>query len=254
MRGRTAVTTLASTAAMGFLVLAIAVPAQAASEAAQAPAPEAAPAQTQGVRAVVVIAQVASGAVVLRLGDTGPAVSDIQRRLDKVGILTEMAGTYSAATVAAVKHFQSKFFLTKSGAVNARTYRKLAKISKHNTPAICTTRKRIICVDKTQKTLRYFVNGVAIKTFDARFGGPGMRTREGNFRVFLKRQKDRAQSGTPMNYSMYFSGGQAIHQSIFFKAVGYYGASHGCVNIRDLKGMTELWKMTKIGTPVKVYH
>ena len=59
---------------------------------------------------------------------------------------------------------------------------------------------------------------------------------------------------TPMPWSMYFSGGQAVHYSMFFNAVGYNGASHGCVNIRDKQGEIALWKKVKIGTFAKVYN
>ena len=36
-----------------------------------------------------------------------------------------------------------------------------------------------------------------------------------------------------MPFAMFFDGGQAVHYSADFAADGYYGASHGCVNIRD---------------------
>ena len=38
---------------------------------------------------------------------------------------------------------------------------------------------------------------------------------------------------TPMPYSMFFSGGQAVHYSSNFARLGYASASHGCVNIAD---------------------
>ena len=36
-----------------------------------------------------------------------------------------------------------------------------------------------------------------------------------------------------MPFAMFFSGGQAVHYSADFASVGYNGASHGCVNVRD---------------------
>ena len=40
-----------------------------------------------------------------------------------------------------------------------------------------------------------------------------------------------------MPYAMFFSGGQAVHYSPDFAARGYNGASHGCVNVRNLGGI-----------------
>ena len=44
-----------------------------------------------------------------------------------------------------------------------------------------------------------------------------------------------------MPFAMFFSGGQAVHYSPDFAAVGYNGASHGCVNVRDYDGIAWLF-------------
>ncbi len=44
-----------------------------------------------------------------------------------------------------------------------------------------------------------------------------------------------------MPFAMFFSGGQAVHYSSDFAANGYYGASHGCVNVRDYDGVAWLF-------------
>ena len=59
--------------------------------------------------------------------------------------------------------------------------------------------------------------------------------------------------GSSMPYSMFFSGGQAVHYSSDFAAVGYNGASHGCVNIRDYDGIRWLFSQVRVGDKVVVY-
>ena len=71
-----------------------------------------------------------------------------------------------------------------------------------------------------------------------RFGASYTPTREGLFHVYLK-DADHVSHlyGSAMPYSMFFSGGQAVHYSSDFAARGYAGASHGCVNVRDYDGL-----------------
>jgi len=57
-----------------------------------------------------------------------------------------------------------------------------------------------------------------------------------------------------MPYAMFFSGGQAVHYSSDFAARGYNGASHGCVNVRDLGKIKVLFSEIKVGDKVIVYR
>ena len=52
---------------------------------------------------------------------------------------------------------------------------------------------------------------------------------------------------------MFFSGGQAVHYSPDFAARGYAGASHGCVNVRDLSAIKSLYSQVAVGDKVIVY-
>ena len=49
------------------------------------------------------------------------------------------------------------------------------------------------------------------------------------------------------------SGGQAVHYSADFAAVGYGGASHGCVNVRDRDAVARLFDQVRVGDAVIVY-
>jgi lipoprotein-anchoring transpeptidase ErfK/SrfK len=53
---------------------------------------------------------------------------------------------------------------------------------------------------------------------------------------------------------MFFSGGQAVHYSPDFAAHGYDGASHGCVNVRDLSAVQSLFDQVSLGDKVIVYR
>lgn len=44
-----------------------------------------------------------------------------------------------------------------------------------------------------------------------------------------------------------------MHCSADFAATGYAGASHGCVNVRDLPGITWLVDLVRVGDAVVVY-
>jgi len=203
------------------------------------------------------IAMVEAGKARLKVGDSGGAIGSVQRRLNNVGIATPVTGTYSAATSRSVEHFQWKFFLDESGEVNRHTLARLKDLTKHGAhiPNYCLHQKKIMCADKSQKVLRYFKKGKLVRVLDARFGAPGVGTREGNFHVTHKIYDGISSLyGTPMPRAMYFSGGQAVHFSKYFKADGYNGASHGCVNLRDWKGVNWLYRQIPVGTPVKVYH
>ena len=93
------------------------------------------------------------------------------------------------------------------------------------------------------------------RTVDVRFGAEYTPTREGAFSVQFK-SRDHVSSlyGSSMPFAMFFSGGQAVHYSSDFAARGYYGASHGCVNVRDYDAIAWLFDQVDVGDPVVVYR
>jgi lipoprotein-anchoring transpeptidase ErfK/SrfK len=112
----------------------------------------------------------------------------------------------------------------------------------------------VLCVDKTSRTLRWVVDGRVLTTLDARFGASSTPTREGLFHVYLKDADHVSRLyGSSMPYAMFFSGGQAVHYSSDFATVGYAGASHGCVNIRDESALVRLFDQVRVGDAVVVY-
>ena len=208
------------------------------------------------------------GRALLSPGDAGDDVRDLQARLRQIyWYAGDVTGDFGKDTVAAVRGFQAKRQIPVTGVVDQRTSDRLAAMTvtpgyreKHNlgnTPgaldARCET-GRVICIDKTSRTLRWVVDGKVLKTMDVRFGAYYSPTRDGVFHVYLK-DADHVSGlyDSAMPYSMFFSGGQAVHYSSDFAARGYEGASHGCVNVRDYDAVKWLYEHAEVGDTVVVY-
>jgi peptidoglycan hydrolase-like protein with peptidoglycan-binding domain len=207
------------------------------------------------------------GPALLAPGAEGDQVRDLQARLAQLAwFFGEVNGSYGDTTVEAVRGFQEKRGIPVTGAVDRRTLDRLHAMSTepsrdalglHNIPgaldARCTT-GRVICVDKSSSTLRWMIDGEVIRTLDVRFGGSSTPTREGSFTVGYK-SRDHVSKlyGSSMPFAMFFSGGQAVHYSSDFASVGYNGASHGCVNVRDYEGVAWLFDQVVVGDKVVVY-
>ena len=201
-------------------------------------------------------------------GSDGDQVRDLQARLKQIfWFNADVTGTYGDVTEAAVRGFQAKREIPVTGEVDRRTLDRLAAMTstptdaelhnRGNTPGALDPRcrtGRVLCIDKTSSTLRFVVDGEVRQTLDTRFGAAATPTREGVFHVYLK-DADHVSHlyGSAMPYSMFFDRGQAVHYSSDFAAVGYAGASHGCVNTRDYDGVAHLYDQVRVGDTVVVY-
>jgi lipoprotein-anchoring transpeptidase ErfK/SrfK len=120
-------------------------------------------------------------------------------------------------------------------------------------PSVCKS-GRIVCIDKSTRTIRFLINGRTQVKLAARFGASRTPTRTGMFRIYWKDANHVSSVfGSAMPYSMFFSGGQAIHFSSDFARRGYNGASHGCVNTRNYSATRSLFNRTRTGDRVYVY-
>ena len=168
--------------------------------------------------------------------------------------------------VEAVRGFQKKREIPVTGRVDQRTLDRLHgmtgeptrdEMGLHNVPGPLDERcrtGRVLCIDKTSRTLRWVVDGHVLKTVDVRFGAAYTPTREGVFSVYMKSRDHVSRLyDTAMPFAMFFSGGQAVHYSPDFAATGYDGASHGCVNVRDLDAVAWLFDQVEVGDEVVVY-
>jgi peptidoglycan hydrolase-like protein with peptidoglycan-binding domain len=190
-------------------------------------------------------------------GDLGPLVVAVQQRLLWLGAPIRPTHVMDGATVAAVSAFRAKFGTGAGTTVTASVYRRLDAVSRARgaLPRSCRTTGLVLCIDKTQMSLRLVSRGRVLATADARFGSVGTPTREGVFRVYRK-SRDHVSTlyRSAMPYSLFFSGGQAVHYSAYFRRDGYAGRSHGCINLRDLRFAATLFARTPVGTRVVVYR
>ncbi|MGA4669631.1 L,D-transpeptidase family protein [Propionibacteriaceae bacterium Y1923] len=211
------------------------------------------------------------GPALLKSGDSGDKVRDLQARLKQVAWYEKLVdGSYGAATVAAVKGFQGKRGIPVTGEVDQRTLDRLNAMTSKPTVEELTNKPpkkatgnidprcmtgRVLCISKSSNKINWVVNGQVLKTMDVRFGSELTPTREGVFTLYWKSRNHHSTIyDTPMPYAMFFSGGQAVHYSADFAARGYNGASHGCVNVRDKDGIVWLFDQTREGDKVIVYR
>ena len=215
--------------------------------------------------------------ILLRAGDTGRKVRSLQARLRQLNWFEgDVSDRYGTRTTAAVRGFQAKRGYDATGILDERTWDKLVSMTHRPTadelanvkpkpaePAPgsmtwdvderCMT-GRVMCVSKSTRHLTWVVDGVPQYGFDVRFGSDELPTREGVFSVYLKKVDVISNLyHTPMPYSMFFSGGQAVHYSSNFARLGYTGASHGCVNVRNKPLLVQLYNEVRIGDTVVVH-
>ncbi|GAA2148712.1 putative peptidoglycan binding protein [Humibacillus xanthopallidus] len=214
--------------------------------------------------------------VVIPSTSSGGTVKELQLRLRAKSLWPySISGTYSWTLGQKVLAFQRAQNLPQSGVADRRTWSRLVGLTftpgtfdryryeaglRPLMPTLasldsrCRT-GRVMCVDKATRTLTWVVSGKPTMVMWARFGGPGHETREGTFTV--SRRYEYVVSNlyfTPMPYSMFFSGGQAVHYSSNFARIGYAGASHGCVNIGDYAQIKTLYFASRLGDKVVVHH
>ena len=212
-----------------------------------------------------------AGPALLKSGSKGLAVRGLQARLKQIGWYSgAVTGSYGPVTTSGVRGFQAKRGIPVTGAVDQRTldrlrgmtrtptkaelYNKVPKASASGLDPRCLT-GRAMCISKRTNSLVWVVDGQARLRMDVRFGSDRTPTREGSFRVGWKsRHHFSSLYDTAMPYAMFFSGGQAVHYSPDFAARGYNGASHGCVNVRNLGGIQALFAQSRVGDKVIVHR
>ncbi|MQY15919.1 hypothetical protein SRB5_61110 [Streptomyces sp. RB5] len=206
----------------------------------------------------------------MRPGDKSGQVRELQARLRQIAWFNAApTGQYGSVTTSAVKGFQGKRGLPKTGTVDEVTWQRLLNMTTEPTHAQlyapapgaldapdprCMT-GRVLCISKTSNSLRWMSDGKVLSSMDVRFGAAATPTREGTHYIYNKVRDDWSRLyNSPMPFAMYFDGGQAVHYSADFAARGYNGASHGCVNVRDRAKIAALFDAVAIGTKVVIYR
>ena len=202
-------------------------------------------------------------------GDESDQIRELQARLRQLKLVSVApTGFYGSKTTAAVKTFQSNNGLPATGAVDEATWQKVQSRSKPPTeeelrpptsnelatPDPRCMEGRVMCISKESRTLAWMIDGKVVSSMDVRFGSENTPTREGLFKVDRKERKwTSTLYHTSMPYSMFFSQGQAVHFSQDFANRGYNGASHGCVNVRDMARLSAMFEQVQVGDKVVVY-
>jgi peptidoglycan hydrolase-like protein with peptidoglycan-binding domain len=215
--------------------------------------------------------QLAAGATIIGPGDEGDDVRELQARLKQIGWFEyEVTGNYGPITSAAVEGFQTRRGIAATGEVDQITWDALVDMTRtpseaelnndspeppatsSGLPEECMT-GRVLCIDKTERVLRWVIDGQVQLTLTARFGSDPSPTREGTFEVYWKARKYNWQ-GTQMPYALVFDNGQAVHYSEDFDDNGYNGADDGSVNIGDEDAMAGLYDAVDRGDDVVIYR
>ncbi|TCC26453.1 murein L,D-transpeptidase [Kribbella sindirgiensis] len=205
-------------------------------------------------------------------GSSGTSVRKVEARLVQLKLLEKryLDNEFGTMTRSAVKKFQKSKGIPPLGYIDQNTWNQLVKVTHEPTqtelypPVPVVNGKKLdarcatgvaLCIDKTSRKLRYVVDGVVKMQMDVRFGAVKTATREGSFTVGWKSRNHVSKLyDSKMPYAMFFSGGQAVHYSSDFAARGYNGASHGCVNVRDLAKIKILFDQIHVGDKVIVYR
>jgi hypothetical protein len=174
-------------------------------------------------------------------------VYEVQYRLKRLGLFgVDPNGIFGPITEAGVKEFQKRNGLTPTGVVNQPTWHRLIKKSVRGrdvVPRGCRTTGWHACYDRWWHQVNLYHDGRLLNSWLVRGGGASTPTRVGRFRVYY-RDIDHVSSTfhTPMPYSQFFSGGQALHGSRLMMDP-YVGHSHGCVNFWT-EDARQLWQLT----------
>lgn len=182
-------------------------------------------------------------------------VRELQYRLRWAKVYKGSAtGYFGKKTRKAVRRFQKRVNLKRTGVANRRTWRKLIPRTIRARGLIskkCRSNKSKgphICYNRRYHQVTLWRSGKLWNSWLVRGGARGYATRKGNFKVYW-RDKDHVSSiyGSPMPNSQFFSGGQAFHGSTYMMDP-FQGHSHGCVNMY-IEDSNQLWQLTRKRMP-----
>jgi N-acetylmuramoyl-L-alanine amidase len=186
---------------------------------------------------------------VLRLGSSGTAVVQLQRRLATLHYdVGPIDGGFGSQTFHAVVAFQKVNGLVRDGIVGPRTWYALAH------PVIPRPRRWLSAssleVNVTRQVVYLARQGVVLRILDASTGKASTPTPLGNFSIQRRIDGWRQSTLGLMWRPNYFYRGYAVHGST---SVPAYPASHGCVRV-TIPAMNRLWSQLRIGMPVSLYR
>ncbi|MGW7441198.1 L,D-transpeptidase family protein [Streptomyces sp. NPDC054849] len=184
---------------------------------------------------------------------TGPYQRELEYHLDRT-----VDGVQSPADCHAIRAFQRKNGLTPAdgypGVATFRTMLVVAARPDPNADGDCPVRSyRVTCVDMDRQLLWVQRDGdVVFPPVPIRTGRDTQETRRGWHEVYWrsKNHTSTLYANSPMPFSQFFDGGQAIHGR-----PGYlyaHGGSGGCVNLTE-RDAERLWNLLTEGDAVYVW-
>ncbi|WP_219513926.1 L,D-transpeptidase family protein [Nonomuraea ceibae] len=200
----------------------------------------------------------AAPAGVLRPGDRGPAVKQMQRRLRAGGYFWGQAdGVFDESTRAAVWGFQKSQGMRPRNVADAKVLRALER-PRRMRPLVpggprdrveIDLRRQLLAVyrDRRPVLVSHMSSGAGVQFCE---GGRCRiaRTPEGDFRVTKRAPGWTTGPLGSMYNSLYFVGGVAMHGST---KVPLRPASHGCVRV-PMDTADKLYRLVDVGEPVYV--
>ncbi|MFF2021544.1 L,D-transpeptidase [Streptomyces sp. NPDC058171] len=166
-------------------------------------------------------------------------------------------GLQSAADCAGIQRFQfGNGMETANGFAGVETWRMIqfarAAADRSSLKGCAPEKGVVVCVDLTRQIL-WVTNGgrVVYGPVPARSGVRGYATRTGRFAIYERVEEEWSDLyDSPMPFSQYFSGGQALHGS--YRDIWEEPGSQGCVNLRYADAQ-RLWRSLRIGDTVRIW-
>ncbi|MBA2698201.1 MAG: murein L,D-transpeptidase [Nocardioidaceae bacterium] len=175
-------------------------------------------------------------------------VRELQYRLRWAGRLrVGVSGYFGDATRIAVRRYQRGEGLHVTGVANHVTWAHLLRDTlrhRHALPAVCRRDGWHACYDRSMHQVVLLHNNRYVNTWLVRGGMSQHKTRLGTNAVYYRDidHKSATYDGSPMPYSQFFDGGEALHGSGFM-IDPFSGHSHGCVNM-FIEDARQLWNIT----------
>jgi lipoprotein-anchoring transpeptidase ErfK/SrfK len=153
----------------------------------------------------------------------------------------------------AIKVWQHYHSMYVTGSADYETWRLTRRVTKARSRMhYCPRHRLVLCVDLTSQMIYRMERGrLTFGPFAGRSGRNHYETRTGMHRIYYK-DKDHVSSiyRVPMPWSMFFSGGQAIHYTdrYLYNHLG----SHGCVQV-SWRRVRYLYYHAPVGTRVYIF-